>query len=266
MRIKEVSAKSCMTKSKLSDYVINPYGGCQHSCVYCYATFMLKYLKEEKWGDFVNVKINCPELLEKELEKNKPGHIWLSSVTDPYQPLEEKYKLTRKILETIAKSRCKDKFKIEILTKSALIRRDFDLIKELNAELGMSISLLDEEISKILEPCASPPQERIQTLHEAKEKGIKVYAFISPVIAGLTNLEELFKKLSFCDYCWIEILNKRGDVIKKLLPIIKEKLPEKLKDFEYMLENYEDFCEKMKKEAKKLEKEYGLKIKEVVVH
>ncbi len=266
MKIQEVNAKSCMTKSKISDYVINPYSGCEHNCIYCYATFMLKYLGEKKWGDFVHVKVNCPELLEKELEKNKPGHIWLSSVTDCYQPLEEKYKLTRRILETISKSQYKDKFKIEILTKSALVKRDFDLLKKLNAKLGMSISLLDKNISQVLEPYASLPEERIKALREAKEKGIEVYAFISPVIAGLTNLKELFKELSFCDYCWIEILNIRSDVIKRLLPIIKEKFPDKLKEVEYMLENYEDFCEKIRKEARELEDKYGLKIREIVVH
>ena len=178
MKIKEIECKSCLTKSKLSDYVINPYVGCAHSCKYCYAVFIKRFQNiSEPWGDFCYPKVNCPELLEKELAKNKPGHIWLSSVTDCYNPLEAKYKLTRKILETISNSPYKDKFTIEILTKSALVKRDFDLLKKLNAELGMSVNNLDTKTARILEPFASSPKLRIKTLKEAKDKEIKIYGF-----------------------------------------------------------------------------------------
>ncbi len=201
MKIKEIKCKNCMTKSKLTDYVINPYTGCSHGCKYCYADFIRRFQNiPEKWGDFVFAKINCVELLEKELVVNKPGHIWMSSVCDCYMPIEGKYKLTRRILETIARFPYKKKFSIEILTKSALVKRDFDLLKQLNVELGMSINTLNERDSRLIEPFASPPLERIKTLREAKEKGIKVYGFISPVLPGITNLRELFKELSFCEY------------------------------------------------------------------
>ncbi len=113
MEIREIKCKACMNKSKLTDYVINPYTGCQHGCKYCYADFIRRFQNiPEKWGDFIYAKVNCPKLLEKELEKNKPGHIWLSSVTDCYSPVEARFKLTRKILETIAKSQYKPKFKL----------------------------------------------------------------------------------------------------------------------------------------------------------
>src|SRR4030042_5744778 len=116
MNVKEIQVKSCMTKSKLTDYVINPYTGCEHACKYCYADFIRRCQNiQDKWGDFVFAKVNCPELLIKELEKNKPGHIWMSSVCDCYMPIEEKYRLTRKILEIIANSHYKTKFTIEIL-------------------------------------------------------------------------------------------------------------------------------------------------------
>jgi len=267
MKVKEIKAKTCMTKSKLTDYVINPYTGCQHGCKYCYATFIKRFqgIKDE-WGDFIHVKINCPELLEKELEKNKKGHIWLSSVTDPYCPIEGKYKLTRKILETIANSKHKNKFTIEILTKSALVKRDFDILKRLNIELGMSINTLDNKFSRIIEPLASPPTERINTLKEAKQKGIKVFGFISPVLPGITNLEELFKELSFCSYVWVEIINIRKSVLNRLMPVIKKNFPEKTKEFESMINNYAEYCNRIKKEARKLEKKYKLKIRDIVIH
>lgn len=267
MKIKEIKAKTCMTKSKLTDYVINPYTGCQHGCKYCYAVFIKRFQNiKEKWGDFIHVKINCPELLEKELVKNKPGNIWLSSVTDAYCPIEGKYKLTRRILEVITSSQYKNKFTIEILTKSSLVRRDFDLLKRLNVELGCSINTLNDKFSKIIEPFASPPGERIKVLREAKKQGIKVFGFISPVLPGITNLEELFKELSFCEYVWVELLNIKKSTLDNLMPVIKKEFPDKIKDFEFMINNYDDYCNKIKKEARTLEKKYKLKIKDIVVH
>lgn len=267
MKIKEIKVKSCMTKSKITDYVINPYTGCQHGCKYCYADFIRRFQNiKEKWGDFVYPKINCPELLKKELKKNKPGHIWLSSVCDCYTPIEGKFKLTRKILEIIATSPYKNKFTIEILTKSALVKRDFDLIKKLNCELGLSINTLDEKASKIIEPLASSPKQRIKTLKEAKKLGIKIFGFISPVLPGITNLDDIFKNLSFCDYVWVELLNTRRPILNRLMPTIKKEFPEKVKDFEFAINNSEKYFKEIKEEVRKLEKKYKLKVKQVVRH
>jgi DNA repair photolyase len=267
MIVKEIECKSCLNKSKLTDYVINPYTGCMHGCKYCYATFIKRFqgIKEE-WGKFVYAKTNCPQLLERELEKAKSGHIWMSSVTDCYMPLEEKYKLTRKILETIANSPYKNKFTIEILTKSALIKRDFDLLKKLNVEVGCSINTLNEKVARVLEPLASPPKERINALKDAKKQGIKIFGFISPVLPGITNLEELFKELRFCDYVWVELLNTKLYILEKLMPVIRENFPKALKDFEFAIENPDEYYDAIKKEVKELEKTYGLKVKEIVRH
>ncbi len=267
MQIKEIQAKTCMTKSKLTDYVINPYVGCLHGCKYCYAVFIKKFQNiKEEWGDFCYVRANCPELLEKELAKNKPGHIWMSSVTDCYNPLEKKYELTRKILEVINKSQYKNKFTIEILTKSSLVKRDFDLLKKLNAEVGMTINTLNSGFSKIIEPLASAPKERIETLKQAKEKGIKVFGFISPVFYGITDLEQLFKELSFCDYVWVECLNIKKSALERLMPEIEKHFPDKLKDFDFMINHYDNYCDKIRKQVEVLKKKYGVKVKGVVVH
>lgn len=257
-----------MVKSKLTDYVINPYTGCQHGCVYCYADFIKKFQNiKEKWGEFIFAKINCPDLLKKELEKNKPGNIFMSSVCDCYMPIESKFKLTKKILNIIFKSEFKDKFTIEILTKSSLVKRDFDLIKQLNIELGMSINSLDEKFAKVIEPLASSPKKRIETLKQAKKQGIKIFGFISPVTI-FTDLEKLFKQLKEieCEYVWIEILNIKKSVQDKLLPVIKENFPDRFREFKHMINNYTDFCEKIKIQSKALEKKYKLKIRKVVVH
>lgn len=90
MNIKEIHSKSILSSSQGYDYVINPYVGCQHECSYCYATFMKRFTgHKESWGDFVDVKINAPELLKDEITKKKQGTVWVSGVTDPYQPLEK---------------------------------------------------------------------------------------------------------------------------------------------------------------------------------
>lgn len=267
MEIKEIKCKNCMTKSKLTDYVINPYTGCEHGCKYCYADFIRRFQNiKQEWGNFVYAKVNCPDLLEKELEKNKPGHIWLASVCDCYMPLEGKFKLTRKILEIIAKSPYKNKFTIEILTKSALVKRDFDLLKQLDVEVGCSINTLDEKASRLIEPLAACPKERINALKEAKKEEIKVYGFISPVLPGITDLEALFRELSFCDYVWVELLNTRKSIMDRFMPFIKKNFPDKIKDFDFAINNPEDYFKNIKEEVRRLEKKYNLKVREIVRH
>lgn len=108
MNIKEVETKSIVSKSNLpeADYVVNPYIGCAHGCVYCYSRFMIRFTghKGERWGSFVDIKVNAPKLIERDLNKVKSNEtIVLSSVTDSYQPLERKYRITRKILAAVAK-------------------------------------------------------------------------------------------------------------------------------------------------------------------
>ena len=267
MEVKEINAKSCLVKSKLSDYVINPYVGCQHGCKYCYATFIKRFQNiKAEWGEFCHARMNCPDLLKKEFDKAKPGHIWMSSVTDPYQPMEGKYKLTRRILETIASHPRKNEFSVEILTKSALVRRDFDLLKKLNAEIGCSINTLDAKAARIIEPFASPPEERIAVLKDAKKEGIKVYGFISPVIPGITKLEPIFKELSFCSYVWIELLNIRPDVIARIRPVIEKNFPEAMDELEFYISNQEMYYNQVRMEAERLENKYKLPIQDIIIH
>src|SRR5512139_2997334 len=105
MQIREIHAKTILSRSMVSDYAVNPYVGCQHACVYCYAKFMKRFTgHKEDWGAFVEVKVNAPELLAREVKKKKVGRVWISGVCDPYQPLERKYRLTRKCLEVLVEN------------------------------------------------------------------------------------------------------------------------------------------------------------------
>ena len=188
LKVKEVKAKSILNKSKIHDYCLNPYTGCEHNCTYCYARlFMRRYSgHKEQWGEFVDVKINAPELLKKQLERAKKGIVWISSVCDPYQSLEAKYKLTRQCLKELLKKQ----FPVNIQTKSKLVLRDLDLFLQFEEiEVGFTIATDDERIAKLFESGASSVKERLNALEKIHSKGIKTFAFVGPLLPG--NPEKL---------------------------------------------------------------------------
>ncbi|MFQ6120385.1 MAG: radical SAM protein, partial [Methanosarcinales archaeon] len=178
MRIKEIKVKSILTRSRIPGvlYCLNPYTGCQHGCKYCYARFMKKFTGHlEKWGDFVDVKINAPAVLEKQLKTAKKEFISISTVTDPYQPLERIYQITRKCLEVLLKYQ----FPVSILTKSPLVLRDIDLLSQFHdSEVGVTITTGNDAIRKIFEPRAPSINQRIEILKGFHNQGVKTYAFI----------------------------------------------------------------------------------------
>jgi len=180
--IKEVIAKSILSKSGIpgADYCINPYTGCSHACRYCYATFMKKYTGHtEPWGDFVDIKINAPQILQRQLKRASKGSVMISSVTDAYQPVEGKYKLTRQCLEILLPYQ----FPVFILTKSPLVLRDMDLIKKFeDIEVGITITTDNEKMREIFEPKAPTIKARILALKTLHENNIKTYAFIGPAL------------------------------------------------------------------------------------
>ena len=191
--IKEKKARSILSKSGISgiDYCINPYTGCSHGCKYCYATFMKRFTGHgEAWGSFVDVKINAPEILQRQMKNAPRGNVMISSVTDPYQPVESQYKLTRQCLEVLSAYR----FPVSILTKSSLVLRDLDLIKRFKEiEVGITITTDDDKIRQIFEPNAPSIEARIHALKELSENGVKTYAFIGPLLP--LNPEALTEKI-----------------------------------------------------------------------
>ena len=150
MIIREIFAKSVLSKSQIYDYAINPYVGCSHSCRYCYAAFMRRFTgHKEKWGEFVDVKINVPELLAREIKRKQMGRVLVSGVCDPYQAVEKKYKLTRRCLEILLENQ----WPVTIQTKSSLVLRDIEILEKFkDIEIGFSITTTDEKIRKLFEP------------------------------------------------------------------------------------------------------------------
>jgi len=203
MKIKEIQAKGILSKSKVYDWTINPYVGCQHGCVYCYAKFMKRFSgHKENWGEFVDVKINAPELLEQEIKKKRKGKVWMSGVCDPYQPVERKYELTKKCLEILQKNN----WPVVIQTKSPLVLRDLDLLKRFQQiEVGFTITTGDDKIRKIFEPKAASINERIEVLDKLHQEGVKTYVMIAPI---LPKAESLASKLKGkVDYVIIDKMN-----------------------------------------------------------
>jgi DNA repair photolyase len=186
MKVKEIHSKSILSPSKVYDYAINPYVGCQHACSYCYARFMKKFTgHKESWGDFVDVKINAPDLLRNEIKKKKKGTVWISGVCDPYQPLEAKYELTRKCLEVLVRNN----WPVTIQTRSPLVLRDMDLFrKSKNIEVGLSITSSNDDIRKVFEPNAPSIPDRLRTVESLHRNGIRTYVMIAPILPEAGNL------------------------------------------------------------------------------
>jgi len=186
MIVKEVLAKSILSPSKIYPYVINPYTGCQHNCSYCYASFMKRFTGHlEPWGQFVDAKVNAPDLLRREILRKKPDRVWVSGVCDPYQPLEAKYQLTRRCLEILAFHR----WPVTVQTRSPLVLRDIDLLSRAeNFEVGFSVTTADDNIRKMFEPLAPPISERIRALDELHKAGIKTFVMIAPLLPGAETL------------------------------------------------------------------------------
>ena len=203
MKIKEIHSKTILSSSKVYDYVINPYVGCQHGCSYCYARFMKRFTgHKESWGDFVDVKINAPDLLIKEIKKKKKGTVWVSGVTDPYQPLEKKYKLTRRCLDLLVQN----DWPVIIQTRSPLVFRDIDIFnKSKRIEVGLSITTANDDIRKVFEPHAPSIMSRLRAIELLHQNGIKTYVMIAPILPDAENLIEILA--GKVDYIIIDRMN-----------------------------------------------------------
>jgi len=246
-KINLIEAKTILTKSGLpgSDWVINPYNGCLFGCMYCYAAQIARWKHpNEKWGTYLDVKINAPELLKGELEKlNKKlktknfGFIFFSSVTDPYVSMEAKYQLTRKCLEVLAEFGYSGT--IAIQTKSPLVTRDIDVFKRLKkVAVGFTVTTLNDRVSRFLEVRAPPVSARLEALNELHIAGIPTYAFVGPILPYFINSEKKINQLLDglqkvgVKEVWFEHINLSPKIKARLYNFLRKEAPDLIAEFE----------------------------------
>ena len=179
-----------------------------------------------KWGKVVQAKRNIVEVLAREVKRKPKGTVGVSTVTDPYQPLEAKLQLTRKCIELLSR----EGFHVSIQTKSKLVLRDTDLIVPEKFDVGVTITTMDRELAGKIEPGASPPGARTQVLEELASRSVETWLFLGPIIPELTDDEESLRKV-------IEVakrtrskliydkLNLKRWVLNRLKPVLEEELP-----------------------------------------
>jgi len=209
--INQIIVKTVLTKTGIEgyDYCINPYVGCAHGCRYCYASFMKRFTGHmEPWGEFVDVKVNAPEALRRQLRRVQRGTVLIGTVTDPYQPAEKTYQVTRGCLEALLERQ----FPINILTRSSLVVRDIDIFTHFeDISVGLSVTTDREEVKKIFEPHSPSIKSRVEALKMLHDHGVPTYVFIGPMLP--LNLEKLFEMLAgIVDEVLIDRLNYSNKV------------------------------------------------------
>ncbi len=288
---KEVEAKSILNKTKrkdpwfLDDYTINPFYACSFNCLFC-------YIRGSKYGEHMDsamtIKVNAPELLDKQLgnraKKGQYGIIVVASATDPYVKIEKEIKLTRRLLEVILKHR----FPVHMITRSDLIVRDIDLLKEIDRKailpedlqeklrvgtiISFSFSTLEDHVAKIFEPGATPPSKRLLAVEKMKKAGFKtgislmpLLPFISDTGESLELLFSTFKKLDL-DYVLPATLglygSEKADCKVLVLGAIKKHFPDLLCKYENWFNNSDEmpdfYKEAFYKKMAELSKKYGI--------
>ena len=221
--IRDIETKNIMTKSTLpvGGYSVNPYVGCTHGCKYCYASFMKRFTGHtEPWGTFLDVK-HWPVI--KNPQKYKGQRVVIGSVTDGYLPQEAQFRNTRKLLEQLKNSGAE----LLICTKSDLVLRDLDLLKEMGkVTVSWSINTLEEAFQSDMDNAVSV-ERRLDAMKQVYDAGIRTVCFISPVFPGITDFEAIFHRVKEqCDLVWLENLNLRGAFKQEILDYIKSKYPQ----------------------------------------
>lgn len=182
VELKVIEPRSILNSSRFDGLTLNPYVGCPVGCSYCYVPHMPhKQAEGRTWGSYVDIKESAPELVERKLARLKrPSTVFMSTATDPYQPVEERYQITRRILEVFERY---PQHGLSILTKQSLVERDADILARLpRVKVGMSISVMDDRLAGLIEPWAPDTSGRLATIRRLSSRGIHTYLLWAPAI------------------------------------------------------------------------------------
>ena len=196
MKYLEYEVKTAISKSNLPelDYAVNPYAGCQHRCIYCFAIDFTNIAEaRENWGEVVYVKKNLIEVLKGQIKGMKRGITGLSSITDPYQPAEAIYGLTRDSIKVLLTNG----FRVTVQTKSPLASRDIGLFSSHRdlIDVGVTLTTIDQSKALEIETQTPAPSQRIRLLEMLHRSGIKSWIFIGPIIKGFNDSREEVEKI-----------------------------------------------------------------------
>ena len=186
MPVRLVECRQAVSPSRLPglDWAVNPYRGCSHACAYCYAQDVTRFETGRLWGDVVEAKTNIVSRLKNELSKGSEGVYGIGTVTDPYQPAEKEYELTRGCLSVLKRYGAR----ISILTKSDLVLRDLDILSGWRgAEVGITVSTMDDRVCGVIEPGAPSAETRVGALRKLVGSGVDVYLMAAPIIPGVSD-------------------------------------------------------------------------------
>jgi len=235
-RVEAVQARTILARSRIpgAEFAINPYTGCGFGCAYCYAVFMCRFANRpaEDWGRFVHAKVNLPEVLRRELRsgKRRRADLFLSSVTDPYQPAEAHYHLTRAALQALVDTGHQGS--VQVMTRSPLVLRDLDLLTRLRADVGLSMAPLYDDLARHLEPRSPSLDARLDTLRQLNDAGLRTYVFAGPLFPHLEtrpeDIDRLFASIrgSGTEEVYVAWFNLRADARRRLLGLLDAADPE----------------------------------------
>jgi len=277
VKFEEVKAKTVLNRYKYRDnwfwcrYSINPFRGCQFACNYCDA-ITEKYLVHERFEDFsriIYVKTNAPELLGKEIKKAKRDVVAMSGVTDPYQPAERKYEITRRVLEVLNENR----FPVHIGTKSDLVLRDLDLLSEISQNswcaVSFTITTFREGLLSILEPFAPASEKRLEAMKRLNEAGVRAGVDFTPIIPYILddeeNISEVIEKASSAGAKYIlpgAGMSLRSNQRIRFLQLLRDHWPDLVSKYETLYGNQESppswYATAMNKKAFELCKKFHI--------
>ena len=267
IKIREIQCKSAIGRCGFpgGGLCINPYVGCVHSCAYCYSRFMRRFTGHtEKWGTFADARINIVEVLRKQLQSSrfKGEKIYIGTVTDPYQPIEGKYRLTRGILKVLLNYRNP----VSILTKSDMVLRDLDLLKRFKEiDINFTIATLDEEWKKLVEPYSPTVKQRLKAAKKLISEGIPVIAMMGPFWPFFTDAEALFRefKKAGVSNVFTESFNTIGGNWTGVGKVLKDYYPQLLSEMQETLFNksrFYEFYNQAENKVKRLSKKYKIAV------
>jgi DNA repair photolyase len=236
--IRETVCKAILNQSELNDYSLNCYTGCTHRCIYCYARFMQRFHPhEEPWGEFVDVKVNAVEALKRQLRRARPGTVFLSSACDGWQPIEAERRLTRRCCELLLERG----FQLRVLTKSDLVLRDFNVFREGQVRIGVTLTTLDESLREVWEPGATGVEQRCGVIVAARRAGFETSVMFGPLLPFLSDGEAdigaMLQRAADLEVgaIWVDALNVRPRVWDAVAELLRAAFPDLLPRYQKIL-------------------------------